>query len=183
VRAPKLFLIVMLLCASTVACAKARVKAEPAMTELMPPPPPPRVVEAFATEPLPTVEPSPVESALASLPPPTPPRPLVKPEPPKTEVVAPPPERPAATAPALTLKPGPNVQTQQTEASIRNLLDRALRDLQKVNYAALNADGRAQFETARRFMQQADDALKATNLPFASKLADKAATMASVLVR
>ena len=56
-------------------------------------------------------------------------------------------------------------------------------DLQRVNYAALDADGRAQFDIARRFMQQADDALKGGNLPFAGKLADKAATMASVLVR
>jgi hypothetical protein len=32
-------------------------------------------------------------------------------------------------------------------------------------------------------MQQADDALKARNVMFAGKLADKAATMASVLLR
>ena len=37
--------------------------------------------------------------------------------------------------------------------------------------------------TARRFMQQADDALKVRNVMFAGKLADKAATMAAVLVR
>ena len=49
--------------------------------------------------------------------------------------------------------------------------------------ASLNADGRAQFETARRFLQQAEEALKARNIVFAGKLADKAATMAAVLVR
>jgi hypothetical protein len=32
-------------------------------------------------------------------------------------------------------------------------------------------------------MAQADEALKANNLAFAGKLADKAATMASILVR
>nr|MBA3269416.1 hypothetical protein [Acidobacteriota bacterium] len=63
------------------------------------------------------------------------------------------------------------------------LLDRAIRDLQRVNYAALDADGRAQFDTARRFMQQAEDAIKGSNLAFAGKLADKAATMAAVLMR
>ena len=62
-------------------------------------------------------------------------------------------------------------------------MGRAVRDLQRVNYAALDADGRAQFDTARRFMQQAEEALKGGNLAFAGKLADKAATMASVLVR
>lgn len=181
-RAPKLFLIVMLLCASGAACAKARAQIEPVMPDLLPPPPPPRIVEVFPLAPLPTIDPSPVESALASLPPRLTARPSTKPEPPKVEVPLPPPERAPVPPSSLTLKPGPTVQAQ-TEASIRGLLDRALRDLQKVNYAALNSDGRAQFEIARRFMQQADDALKASNLPFAGKLADKAANMASVLVR
>ena len=59
---------------------------------------------------------------------------------------------------------------------------RAQRDLQRVNYAALDADGRAQYDTARRFMEQAEEALKGGNLAFAGKLADKAATMGAVLV-
>ena len=50
-------------------------------------------------------------------------------------------------------------------------------------YQTLDADGRVQDDTARRFMQQADEALKARNVVFAGKLADKAATMAAVLVR
>ena len=52
------------------------------------------------------------------------------------------------------------------------------RDLERVVYQSLDADGRAQYDTARRFMQQADEALKARNVVFAGKLADKAATMA-----
>jgi hypothetical protein len=66
---------------------------------------------------------------------------------------------------------------------VRALLAQAARDLGRVNYQALDTDGRAQYETARRFMQQADDALKVRNVMFAGKLADKAATMASVLLR
>ena len=152
------------------------------MPVLVPPPPPPRLVETYVEEPLPTVVPSPVDTALATLPPRTSARPPVvrtesKPEPPRTE-----PERPAPGAPALTLKPPPGMEAK-TQASIRALLDRAMRDLQKVNYAALDADGRAQFDTARRFMQQAEDAIKGSNLAFAGKLADKAATMARILVR
>jgi hypothetical protein len=105
-----------------------------------------------------------------------------QPEPPKVEETPVMLERPENAAPAMTLKPGPSVQAQ-TEASIRALLDRAGRDLQRVNYAALDADGRTQFDTARRFKEQAEDALKGANLPYAGKLADKAATMASMLVR
>lgn len=180
---PKLFLIVTLVIASGTACAKARANTEPVlMPDLLPPPPPPRIVETFPIEPLPTVAPSPVESALLTPPERVPPPPPAKPEPPKAETPPAPPEIPAAGAPTLTLKPGPGVHAQ-TEASIRALLDRALRDLQRVKYAALNADGRAQFDTARNFIQQGEEALKAANLAFAGKLADKAATMASVLVR
>ena len=181
-RSAKLVLIVMLVIASGAACAKARASTEPPMPELLPPPPPPRIVESVPADPVPTIEPSPGESALMTPPSPPPARPAPKPEPSKPEAVPPAAERPAAGPPALTLKPAPGVQAQ-TEASIRAHLDRAARDLQRVNYAALNADGRAQFDTARRFMQQAEDALKSANLAFAGKLADKAATMAAVLVR
>ena len=48
---------------------------------------------------------------------------------------------------------------------------------------SLAGNFRSQFDTARRFIQQADDALKARNIVFAGKLADKAATIAAVLVR
>ena len=76
----------------------------------------------------------------------------------------------------------PHVKAQTANA-IRELLGRATRDLSRVNVASLNNDGRAQYDTARRFIQQADEALKARNIVFAGKLADKAATMAAVLVR
>lgn len=178
----KLFVIAVLLCAFAGGCAKTRASTELVMPELLPPPPPPRVVERFVLEPVPTIDPSPVESALATPPVRTPPKVIAKPEPPKPEEVPAVPAPPAAATPALTLKPGPSVQAQ-TEASIRALLDRATRDLQRVNYAALDADGRAQFDAARRFKEQADEALKVANLAFAGKLADKAATMAAVLLR
>jgi len=175
--------IVFVIVASSAACAKARAHTEPAIPVLTPPPPPPRMVEIYIDEPVPTIEPSPVDTALA--PPPTrpPARPTTaRPEPPKQEPARSEPERPAIAPPALTLKAAPGAETK-TEASIRALMSQTQRDLQRVNYAALDADGRAQFDIARRFMQQADDALKGGNLPFAGKLADKAATMASVLVR
>jgi hypothetical protein len=182
VRAHRGLIVLMLAALAVPACAKARASTEPVMPELTPPPPPPRVVARFPADPVPTIEPGPAETALVVPPTKAPPKPLAKPEPPKVEPPRVEPERPAPGAPALTLKPAPGVAAQ-TEASIRGLLDTAQRNLQRVNYAALNADGRAQFDTARRFMHQAEDALKANNLAFAGKLADKAATMAAVLVR
>jgi hypothetical protein len=175
--------LIVVLGLSAGACAKALAKTEPVMPELAPPPPPPRVVETYVDEPVPTVEPGPAETAL-NTPPARPPArpPAAKPEPPKPEPARTEPERPSPSAPALTLKQAPGA-TANTEASIRNLLGLAAKDLQRVNYPALDADGRTQYDTARRFMQQAEDALRSGNLVFAGKLADKAATMASVLVR
>ena len=173
----------MALSASVGACAKARARTEPVMPVLAPPPPPPRIIETYHDEPVPTVEPSPVDAALIT-PPSRPPArpPAVRTEPPKPEPARTEPGRPTSAPPALTLKPAPGVAAK-TEASIRELLGRARRDLQQVNYAALGADGRAQYDTARRFMDQAEEALKGGNLAFAGKLADKAATMGAVLVR
>ena len=68
-------------------------------------------------------------------------------------------------------------------ALTRALLARVSRDLSRVNAATLNSDGRTEFDAARRFVQQSEDALKARNLVYAGKLADKASAMAAVLVR
>lgn len=153
------------------------------MPVLAPPEAPPRVVETYIDEPVPTVEPGPVDAAFATPPPRAPVRPPApRPAPPQQEPARTEPAPPVVAPPALTLKPAPGSETK-TESSIRDLMSRASRDLQRVNYAALDADGRAQYDTARRFMQQAEDALKGGNLPFAGKLADKAATMAAVLIR
>jgi hypothetical protein len=174
-------LVVTLITVSGAACAKARAATEPPMPDLIPPPPPPRVVERYP-DPVPTIEPGPVQAALTSPPPSKPAAPpAAKPEPPKPE-----PPRvepiPVNNPPALTLKPAPGVAAQ-TEASIRAMLDSAQKNLLRVNYPALDADGRAQFDIARGFMSQAFEALKSNNLAFAGKLADKAAQMAEVLVR
>lgn len=167
-------------------CAKARASTEPIMPVLTPPPPPPRVVEWYVDGPVPTVEPSPVETALMIPPTRTPVRPAARPEAAKPEPepvrAGPEPERVVAGAPPLTLKPAPGVEGK-THASIRMLLDDTSRNLKLVNYAALSADGRAQYDIARGFKEQAEEAVKAGNLAFAGKLADKAATMAAVLVR
>lgn len=177
---------ILLVTALSVACAaKAQVRTEGVEVPLLaPPPPPPRVVVAYAEpEPLPVVPP--VEPTVPAKPPARPPTPSQKPEPAVT-----PPEQQApveavtrpAPPPSLTLTPSPGSEAQ-TVTAIRELMAKAARDLQRVNTSALNNDGRSQFDTARRFLQQAEEALKVRNIVFAGRLADKAATMASILVR
>ena len=175
-------LCVVLLTASLGACAaKAQVRSEVEVPLLDPPPPPPRVVAAYPEpEPL-TVAPT-AEPVAPTRPAPRPARPEQRPEPPANatepvEAVA----RPTPP-PSLTLTPTPGSEAQ-TVSAIQDLMQRAARDLSRVNAGALNTDGRSQYETARRFLQQAEDALKARNIVFAGRLADKAATMAAILVR
>jgi hypothetical protein len=174
---------IVLLTASLAACAaKAQVRTEAPLPTLDPPPPPPRVVAIYTPEPEPIPLTPAVEPAPPVRPPSRPPRPEQKPEPPAN---APEPVESAArpvASPSLTLTPTPGTESQ-TLAAIRDLLGRATRDLSRVNSASLNNDGRAQYDTARRFIQQAEEALKARNVVYAGKLADKAATMAAVLVR
>ena len=164
------------------ACAaKAQVRTEVEMPLLDPPPPPPRVVASYPIE----TEVVPVAPAVEAPAPARPPVRTPRPEKPEPAQSAPEPVQETSRAgspPSLTLTPSPGTETQ-TAAAIRDLLARAARDLSRVNQASLNADGRTQFDTARRFLQQADEALKMRNIVFAGKLADKAATMAAVLVR
>lgn len=178
---PMRALCAVLLTASLGACAaKAELRTEVELPELDPPPPPPRVVADY-TEP----EPPPIEPAIEDVPAPVRP-PVRQPRPEQKAETSPPAEQPVesvARPPAPSLTITPSAGAEQTTAAIREIMSRAERDLGRVNVGALNADGRTQYDTARRFLQQADAALKVRNIVFAGKLADKAATMAAILVR
>ncbi len=164
------------------ACATAKAAAPTVMPTLVPPDVPPRIVAEYQPDPPLPAEPV---SAEAVTPPPRPPRQPRREAPrgdvPPDEPQGPPSPSPAPAPPALALQSA--ASGPLAEQSVRTLLARAARDLGRVDYQGLDADGRAQYDTARRFMQQADDALRSRNAVFAGKLADKAATMAAVLVR
>ena len=103
--------------------------------------------------------------------------PSAAPNPVVTEGPPPPPP-----PPLLTLTP-----TTGTEGRDRGVHPRTAgqvtRNLSRVNPTGLSTDGHTQYDAARRFVEQSEDALKSRNLVYASKLADKAAAMAAVLVR
>jgi hypothetical protein len=162
-------------------CASARASTPAPLPTLVAPEAPPRVVAEYLPDPPLPAEPVSTETVTAS---PRSPRPARR-EPPRTDNQPDGPQGPPAPAPAQQ----PSLAMQNTGAnakadqSVRSLLAQAGRDLERVVYQSLDADGRAQYDTARRFMQQADEALKSRNVVFAGKLADKAAIMAAVLVR
>ncbi len=177
-----------LLALTATACSHAHAKTTPNNPTLDVPLPPPHDVEPIDAEAPPPV-PLPQEPArnTPARPRPAPPReqPHVepaRPEPPKPE---PPPVEPPkpeeAPRPPTTLQTMPTTAEGEAERTIRATLQRATGDLSHVDYRALNADARNQYETAKRIMRLADDAIKAKNLVFAKNLADKAAALAAQL--
>jgi len=170
--------IAVLLAAGGAACAKAR--AEAIALEgppLQVPDPPSRVlvpVEELVSTPV-VSEP---ERAPVAAPPRTAPRPAAeaRPQPAPPPTVAPPP-----VAEPRDLRTASPTNTE-SERSVREMLARAARDIVRVEYSRLSADGRAQYDQSKRFSAQAEQALKERNLIFAATLADKAATLAAELL-
>lgn len=158
------------------ACAKARAEvAPPDGPPLQVPSPPSRVLvpleELVAPPPAPEPEPPPVAEA-----PRTPPRPVE----PRPQPAPPPVAPPAVTEPRDLRATSP--ASADSERSVRETLARAARDIVRVEYSRLSADGRAQYDQSRRFSAQAEQALRERNLIFAATLADKAATLAAELL-
>jgi hypothetical protein len=167
------------------ACVSAQAKGEAGGPALVPPAPPPRtivpieIVEAPATPPAPPT-PAP-ETGRPSLRQPSakPDKSAEKPgEKPDPASVSP---QPVAAAPAPPLQTTANVS--EAVKAIRARMSQAAHDLDRTDYRLLSAERRAQYDTAKRFIQQADDALKVQNLVFAEQLADKAATIAAALAQ
>ena len=171
-------LVFVCLCACAVSgCTHAAAKAAPSPPLDMPAPPP-RDIEPSAPAapivdvPAPSTPPA-QEPARGAAPRPAPP-----PEQPRAE-----PPRPAApTRPPVTLQTTPATADEEMERGIRATLARASADLDRVDYRRLGADARTQYDTARRFILQADEAARAKNLVFAKNLADKAFALATQLL-
>jgi hypothetical protein len=123
-------------------------------------------------------------------PPPPPVTPPDKPEPtpvPGKPRPAPPPvTNPPATNPPAETGP-PAVVKMSAQAELESLakdrLAAAQRDLSKIDRRALSPAARDQFDSAQRFIKMTQDALSVRNFPYASYCADKAATLAALLVK
>jgi outer membrane biosynthesis protein TonB len=176
--------------ALSAACATTHAKTKmPEAPALDPPPPPPRVIAPLEAdeETVTSVTTMPDEPAHR-----TPPaRPAARPQPregraeppksetPKTEEPAKPPEGPEpAPAPVHRLQPA---NEAEQERSIQNRIATAERDLARTDYRKLTAEVKNQYDTAKRLVEQAKDALKSRNFVFADSLADKAEKIAASL--
>jgi len=182
----------LLSCLASVSCVRAQAKVTPDQP-LEVPAPPPREVDVADSEPPPPVplvteparntpprsrrEPARTEPARPDPTKPDQPLPPEAPKPP--EEIKPVPAAPAP--PATTLQTAPATAETEQERGIRVTMSRANTDLNRIDYRALNKEARTQYDQAKRFVQQADAALREKNLMFAKSVADKAAVIAAQL--
>jgi hypothetical protein len=183
-----MWLLVAAMCGAP-ACVKTQAKTVPDGPPLDVPPPPARVIapaeEPIATTPAEPLEPAPAPASTSRRPTRKPtnagiepstqkPEPQPPAEPPLPQAAQP---EPAVATPAPTLRaPG------SAEKPIRDRVSSAQRDLSKVDYAKLTEEGKSQYDQSKRFIQQAEQALKEQNFVFAQTLADKAAQIAAELL-
>ena len=174
--------------ALTIAAGCANAKAQVAMPESAPltiPQAPARVVMPPAPEPAPVVTESapPASSTTQANPPANGSRPNRDPRPaaPPPAPVTPPAANPVPAAPTTPL------ETQQNQGELEQrtnmLLGSAKSAIDKIKPESLSADGKAQLDAAKRFVAQAEAALKVKNVVYAWQLADKANTIATLLLR
>jgi hypothetical protein len=175
------------------ACAKKPVVVQAPPPPLEVPVVPPRLVgPVMVAEPeLPPIEePEPAPTR------PRQPRPAARVNDPVTKVEPPPdpnakptdgnPGQPAANT--AQIEPAPLLRTPDTandaevSRKVREILARAGDNLNKVNYNGLNAGAKAQHDTARRFIAQAEEAVKGKNLVFARYVAEKAELLSASLL-
>lgn len=167
----------------SIACAGAQAQVQlPELVPLAIPAAPSHVVVPAPPEP------PPAPAVETPAPPVNPPAasggaPRTRTEPPPTRPAPPPttpPTTPAPATPAPTpLEAAPN--QGELEQRARALIASAERTMEKIDPKTLGPDGRTQYDTAKRFITQAGEALKAKNIVYAWQLADKANTIATLL--
>ena len=167
------------LVATTSACAVLGARMEPGGPPLEVPEAPPRVVAKFPPEPRPpeevAIETDPAEreqdGALAN------PAQVTRSPAPRAETT--PADEPAGEslpAPAQQLTPATDLNVDAE--AVRTNLEASTAILARIDRTGLDSAGRVQYDTARRFVEQATAALVAGSVTFAHYLAEKVTTLA-----
>ena len=167
-------------------CAKARAQTVPDSPPLAMPQPPSRVFAPIEDEPL-------VSSPVAPEAPATPAPGVNTARPPaRRATTPPPPEKSEAAPPPVAAAPAPEPPRElraaslpadpEAERRIGDLLNRAARDLNRVDYRNLTRGGKESYDQSKGFSEEADKALKERNFVYALTAAEKAAKLASELL-
>lgn len=184
----RLLLVLPLVVLVAAGCVRPRPNTRVQPTSLEVPPPPPRLIVPPEPEEPPdekVAEEPEAKDRRPTRPRPQPARERAETAKPADAKQEPPPEaRPPATAPVPPgqLQPQLSVKPDVMRRQVSDQLSQAKKELDRIDYRALGADAKAQYETAKRFIDQAWQALNDQNLLFAAKLAEKALGLASNLV-
>jgi hypothetical protein len=179
----RLMLAILVALGGVAGCAKAQANAPATPPGLATPRPPDRVIV-----PAPLPEPLPPEPQEPQGPPASAAEPASTPQsrPSRPASVSPVPV-PAAPETAEPIAAPPVLQTATDPVAVerraRALIASAERDLGQIDPTRLSANARAQYDTARAFVRQANSALQVKNVTLARELADKAASLATQLRR
>jgi hypothetical protein len=171
------------------ACASASAKSAD-RPDLVIPPPPARVIPINAEPILEPVSDIPAPANAAPRPAARPPaaRPSTggetKPEAKPGEVKTDAPVEAPPAAPPANPPPAPQLRTAESgavEAAVRASVERTRNLLSSIDYRLLSNERKKAYDDAKRFAQQAEDALKTGNTVFAQGVATKAETLAKEL--
>ena len=178
--------------AASSACAKARAETVADGPPLEVPAPPPRMIgqidDTLAGARVPLGPPDPGVASVPATPPASTARPRSTARPADAESREPASSAAPAAAPPATPPPPAVAETPRelrssgdAEAANRvsGLLQRARADLNRVDPKRLSADNKTNYDEATRFVQRAEEEVKARNFIFAETFADKAATLAT----
>jgi hypothetical protein len=164
-------------------CATTQAKAPVERPALEVPPVPERVIES---PPAPQIAPDPVPELPPAAPNPRPRPPqrdTTKAEPkPETPVVEAPPTAPAPAPPTVPpLRTANSPDTAEAARQISDMRNRAQKMLDDTDYRKLSREQQAQYNDAKRFIDETDAALKTKNFEFAKGVAEKAERLAREL--
>jgi len=168
--------LLLALCAGAAACGKVQAKAPAPPPALTVPEPPTRVVMPVNIDPpVPppvTEKPAPTAATRPTVGRPTPtpsPTPVATPAPPTTDSTP------------LVLQTSANLADLEKKALER--VEKAQKDLQRITRKSLGKDAQDQYDSAERFFRMASDAMKMKNFVYASFCAEKASTLAELLIK
>lgn len=179
-------LLLPLLSGCALVSAKGKAADRPALNV---PPPPPRVIEPApepAPEPVNDLPSVPAANSSPSRPPrPAAPKPEAKTEPPADASPKPEAAKPAEVKadapPAPQLRTPETADTSSAARNVQATVERANTMLNGVDYGPLSNNRKKAYNDAKRFIRQAEDALKRGNFAFAQGVATKAETLAREL--
>jgi hypothetical protein len=186
--AARALLLIVTVAVSIAGCASSRAQILEDQPTLVVPPVPPRSIEPQPTAELPQVETvvdfPPAPSTTTNKPTPRaanrPPEPKQEPKPeapPDTAVPAVPNPPPVAPLRTATTPSGPEAARQ-----IRETLDRVSTTLStRIDFQKLSDDGKANYNSAKAWIEQAAEALKKDDLSLAKNLAERAENIARQL--